>query len=198
VSREDETTAVTPRPLSEAERKLLVSVLESADFSGRDELLAQMNGVEVVGRCNCGCATVTLRVDSRPPADETARPIPNEAWVLDAEGESVGGVLVFTRGGDLCELELYSNSDEPIREIPSIERVRLSQVPLAPVPSPEADRQLLRLWQLWDGELTDQVYEETERLLPAVAAAGYVRITGDTWAYTTAGVERAEQLERDG
>lgn len=197
MSREDETDPVTPRPLSEAERKLLLSVLEYADFSGRDELLAQMSDVEVVGRCNCGCATVTLSVDSTPPSDDIARPIPNEAAVLDADGEAVGGVLVFVRDGRVCELEVYSNSNEPIREIP-LERVRLSQVPLAAVPSPEADSQLLRLWQLSDGELTDQVYEETERLLPTAAAAGYVRITGDTWAYTPAGVGRAEQLERDG
>ncbi len=71
-------------------------------------------------------------------------------------------------------------------------------MPLAPAMSPEADRQLLRLWQLWNGDPTDEVYEETERLLPTVAAAGYVRITGGTWAFTAAGVERAEELERDG
>jgi hypothetical protein len=198
VSREVETSPVTPRPLSEAERNLLVSVLGHADFSGRDELLAQMSRVEVVGRCDCGCATVTLRVDGTPPSDETPRPIPNDAEVLDGDGESVGGVLVFTRDGHLCELELYSNSDEPIREIPPLERVRASQVPRAPTPSAEADRQLLRLRQLWDGDLTDEVYEETERLLPTLAAAGHVRITGNTWAYTSAGVERAEQLEQGG
>jgi hypothetical protein len=180
------------------ERNLLVAVLGYADFTGRDELLAQVSRVEVVGRCDCGCATVTLRVDKTPPSDEPPRPIPNEAEVLGADGESVGGALVFMRDGQLCELELYSNSDEPVREIPSLDRVRCSQVPRAPIPSPDADRQLLRLWQLWDGDLTDEVYEETERLLPTVAAAGYVRITGNTWAYTSAGVERAEQLEQDG
>jgi hypothetical protein len=88
-----------------------------------------MNGVEVVGRCACGCATVTLRVDSAPAGDDVARPIPNEAEVIDAEGESVGGVLLFTRDDHLCELEVYSNSEDPIREIPSLERVRVSQFP---------------------------------------------------------------------
>jgi hypothetical protein len=175
-----------------------MSVLEHADFSGRDELLAQMSDVEVVGHCSCGCVTVTLRVESTPPGDDFAKPIPNEATVLGADGEAIGGVLVFVRSDCLCELEIYSNSHEPIREIPSPARVRLSQVPRVPVPSAEADRQLLRLWLLWDGGLTDQVYEETELLLPAVAAAGYLRITGGTWAYTTAGIERAKQLGADG
>ena len=106
VSRGDETSALTPRPLSEAEQRLLLAVLGHAGFSGRNELLAQINSVEVVGRCGCGCATVTLRVDSSPPSDDIARPIPNEAEVLDAESESVGGVLVFARDGRLCELEV--------------------------------------------------------------------------------------------
>jgi hypothetical protein len=125
-----------------------MSVLEHADCSGRDELLAQMDGVEVVGRCTCGCATVTFHVPSERQSDEIATPIPNEAEVLDADGEAVGGVLVFAREGQLSELEVYSNSDAPITEVPSVERIRLAQVPLAPIPSTEADRHLLRLWNL--------------------------------------------------
>jgi hypothetical protein len=45
--------------------------------------------------------------------------------VLDARGEDIGGVLVFTTDGYLSALEVYSY-DEPIARMPPVERLRRS------------------------------------------------------------------------
>ena len=154
----------------------------------------QVQGIWVVGACDCGCATVTLRVGDVDTNEEFADPIPNEAEVLGIDGESIGGVLVFERRGELCELELYSHSDEPIRTIPKLSEIRLLQVP-GPTPSPEADLKLMHLWELALEDPTDEVYAEIKRALPEVAAAGYARSLGNLWGFTDAGIKRAEALE---
>jgi hypothetical protein len=118
------------RPLSTDERSAIMALLEHADFDGRDALLAQVDDAHVVGGCGCGCAPVTLAVGSRIPADDTvAHPIPNEATVLDASGESVGGVLLFVRDGLLRELEVYDYAGTPIFPFPPLQRLRVESAP---------------------------------------------------------------------
>lgn len=71
-----------PRALLVEEREMLVAMLERGDFPGRDELLAQVETVEVVRYCACGCATVDLVVSGAEiPPGALARPIPNEALI---------------------------------------------------------------------------------------------------------------------
>jgi hypothetical protein len=117
-----------PRLLSAAERDALVAVLSYADFVGRAALLEQVDAVRVVGGCDCGCATVDLVIVDAPPSDAIACPIPNEATVLDAHGEAIGGVLVFTRDGHLRQLEVYGYGDEPISPFPPIDRLALTAI----------------------------------------------------------------------
>jgi hypothetical protein len=118
----------TPRPLSAAERAVLVSVLLHADFDGRDGLLAAVDGVLVVGGCGCGCGSVDLR-GADDAGDGAAYRVPNEAVVLDGEGNAIGGVLVFAANGYLRQLEIYAHGPEPIRFVPPIDRLRLEQIP---------------------------------------------------------------------
>ena len=107
------------------ERATLFALLNFADFDGRDALLEQANAVRVVGECPCGCATVGLVVDpGAPTAGKTYRPIPNEAEVLDADGENVGGVIVFAENGYLSGLEIFSYGD-PINPFPPLDELRL-------------------------------------------------------------------------
>lgn len=115
-----------PRPLSAAERNALVAVLSHADFAGRADLLEQVDAACVVGGCACGCATVDLAVAHAAPSDASAYPIPNEATILDAHNEPIGGVLVFVRDGYLSQLEVYGN--EPISPFPPVDRLRLAAV----------------------------------------------------------------------
>jgi hypothetical protein len=102
-----------------------LAVLNYADFDGRDALLAQVDAARVVGFCGCGCATVDLAVDSAAPASSSASPTPNEATVLGADGEPIGGLLVFVKDGYLAMLEVYAFSGDPISPFPSRERLKL-------------------------------------------------------------------------
>ncbi|MDQ3725034.1 MAG: hypothetical protein M3335_03930 [Actinomycetota bacterium] len=117
------------RRLKPEETAVIRVLLDHADFAGRDELLEQVPGARVVGRCGCGCATVELAVDRAPAEDAPPYPIPNQATVLDEDGNPIGGVLLFVKDGCLAELEVYSFEDEPIRVFPGTDRLRLEVEP---------------------------------------------------------------------
>lgn len=53
---------VPTRPLTEPEALTLEFLLQ-ARLPGVEELRRQIQAVQVVGQCDCGCATVDLRVD---------------------------------------------------------------------------------------------------------------------------------------
>jgi len=116
--------ATAPRPLRPEERAALSAVLNYADFDGRDALLAQVDSARVVGYCGCGCATVLLAVESAAPASSSGSPIPNEATIIGADGDPLGGLLVFLEDGYLATLEVYSY-DDPISPFPPMERLKL-------------------------------------------------------------------------
>jgi hypothetical protein len=64
------------------------------------------------------------------------------------------------------------------------------------------DEALCRAWQLFLEDLSDEVDEELKKLLPRLIEAGYVSEsghspTGSFWAFTEAGVKRAEELGCD-
>jgi hypothetical protein len=112
-----------PRALTDEESALIRRLLEHRDFPGRDELLGQLPAARVVGRCGCGCATVELAVAKSPAEEAHQEPIPTEGTVLDEDEGEIGGVLLFAKDGCLNELELYSYEDEPIRSLPSPNRL---------------------------------------------------------------------------
>jgi hypothetical protein len=118
-----------PRPLLSEERATLLALLNHADFDGRDALLEQVGSARVDWYCGCGCATVTLTVDpAAPSARRTYRPIPNEATVVDVNGEIIGGVIVFADDGYLSNLEIFWY-DEPISPFPPLDRLQLYSNP---------------------------------------------------------------------
>jgi hypothetical protein len=99
--------------------------LLSLDFPGASELRLQQAHARVVGRCQCGCATVDLAVDvsSAPPARGVPSPIPAEAEVVGEDEQPVGGVIVFLKDGYLSGLEIYSHG-APISEWPATDKLR--------------------------------------------------------------------------
>lgn len=117
--------AKSPRPLQPEERAALLALLNYADFDGRDALLAQVDVARVVGFCGCGCATVDIGIDSAPATTSVALPIPNEAVVVDDDGEAIGGVLLFVKDGHLNSLEVYDYGGGPISPFPPAERLKL-------------------------------------------------------------------------
>jgi hypothetical protein len=114
-----------PRPLLPEERAALLALLNYAHFAGRDELIEQVDHACVDRYCGCGCATVGLRVEpAAPSAGKTYRPIPNEANVLDVNGEAVGDVIVFADDGFLSNLEIVWYL-KPISPFPPPDRLQL-------------------------------------------------------------------------
>jgi hypothetical protein len=115
-----------PRPLLPEERATLLALLNYADFEGRHALVVQVESAHVDSYCGCGCATVGLTVDpAAPSARATYRPIPNDALVIDGDGEILGGVIVFADDGYLSLLEVYWY-EEPISPFPPLDRLQLS------------------------------------------------------------------------
>jgi hypothetical protein len=107
-----------PRPLTREERKLLEFLL-SSEFLSRDQLLAQVEAVKVVGACECGCGTIDLRVESQPKVISGTEHIAVEAY-----GDNVD-VLLFTRNGLLTSLELAFHDDHLPRTFPKPENLKL-------------------------------------------------------------------------
>lgn len=121
--------AELPRPLLPEERTTLLALLHYGDFKGRDALVEQADAARVDWYCGCGCATVNLTVDpAAPSARRTYRPVPNEATVVDADGEIIGGVIVFADDGYLSNLEIYWYY-EPISPFPPLDRLKLHRKP---------------------------------------------------------------------
>jgi hypothetical protein len=112
------------RSLNADEARVLDQLL-SLDFPGASELRLQQAHARVVGRCQCGCATVDLAVDisSAPPAQGVRSPIPAEAEVVGEGEQPPGGVIVFLKDGYLSGLEIYSYG-EPIRAWPAAGSLR--------------------------------------------------------------------------
>jgi hypothetical protein len=92
-----------PRPLTERERATL-DLLLSADLRERDELGEQACSVSVVGRCACGCPTITLCVEGEQKEG-------HDYLVAETNSKDEGAfsgyqILLFLRSGWLDSIEL--------------------------------------------------------------------------------------------
>ena len=99
------TISIEPRPLK-AEERALIEFLLSADFPERDELRSQLNSVEAVGMCECGCETFSVLVKGSVPSATCREPVP-----VEAHGDGIE-VLLFVRGGLLTSLEIVDYGDK--------------------------------------------------------------------------------------
>jgi len=111
---------VDPRPLTIRENEILAFLL-SAEFPDVEKLRRQAQTAQVIGRCECGCATIDLRVDdSMPTADEVGqsnavdaagRPAPDDGPPLE--------LILFVKSGRLSSIEIVCYGDSPVGEFPS-------------------------------------------------------------------------------
>jgi hypothetical protein len=115
-----------PRKLGPAERAVIEFLL-AADFAGRNELKEQLESVEVVWECDCGCGTVNFQVTGSVGRALTKEPIP-----VEANGHGLD-VLLFVRGGFLSSLEIVDHGDARPLPYPTVDSLRL-WVPPAPKP----------------------------------------------------------------
>jgi hypothetical protein len=112
-------------PLTEQVREILRQVLGKADFPGSDELFQQASSVNVVG----GPVTMLdLRVNAQGPASAfTDGPIPLSVMVMDSADVATGELLIWVSRGYLSSLEFSWWSDNPPKELPAFDRVRVAR-----------------------------------------------------------------------
>lgn len=111
--------SVPPRYISEAEAAVLVATLTRAPLGEVGKhLVDSVSRLRVIGRCDCGCDSVTFQRRSTTQ---------NGYRVADAVGNSPSGeeigVLVWAVDDELADLELYNYSEEQAR-LPQPESIR--------------------------------------------------------------------------
>jgi hypothetical protein len=122
VSGEAQPRGAGVRSLTDNERELIEAFLR-ADFPGVGELRAQARHASASPGCTCGCGTINLHIPDDSPRSSASNPAPVEGAVVDADGETIGGLLLFVAAGRLSGLEVYSLVDDPL-PMPLRERVR--------------------------------------------------------------------------
>ena len=110
-----------PRPISSAERALLLRVL-AEDFPGNKALVAQVDDAEVVRTWGYGGLSVDLRVTGDHVPAEPSGLVPVRA-LAEAAGEPVGELLVWVKDGMLDSLEYaWYGLDDPTA-LPGAEQI---------------------------------------------------------------------------
>jgi hypothetical protein len=114
--------------LSDDQRALLDFLL-TRDFPGRPELARQAQTVMTGGSsCSCGCPSFSLIADRTLPAADVSYA---DRMVSDADGAdpagNMVGVLLFTDGGYLDDVEVFSYEDSTFAGLPRPESLTLNE-----------------------------------------------------------------------
>jgi hypothetical protein len=109
-----------PRPLTADEHDLIEAML-GAVRSGVSRYIGQLESLEVVGGCGCGCPSIDITVVSDPG---DGKPTP----VILADAVSPGGVpvgvILWARGGRLSGLEVHPWEGAEVIRLPRTETLR--------------------------------------------------------------------------
>jgi hypothetical protein len=97
------------RPLTSDERALLDALLRH-EFVGVGALRVQARQVQASPGCTCGCGSIDLHVPHTTPRSSAGSPV-SMGEVVGADGQLVGGLLLFLEDGRLAGLEVYSYDD---------------------------------------------------------------------------------------
>lgn len=110
------------RPLSDREHAVLRAWL-SFDVESANELRSHLeSGPLVESSCECGCASLCF-VDDTEGADVVdAGVFPIDAGVLNSAGESIGGMILFTKDGCLHDIDVHAWAEA--FEFPNVDHVR--------------------------------------------------------------------------
>jgi hypothetical protein len=100
------TTIPENRPLNDGERALIDWLIANG-IPESQALKQQLTGLQVIGRCSCGCPTVDFASgDSHQPTTGPSR-ILADFFGVTPEGVEVG-VILHARQDRISELEVYS------------------------------------------------------------------------------------------
>lgn len=111
---------IAVRAISPEERAVMLRAVQVGAVEGESvPSLDHLDSLQVVGKCECGCASVNFR---------HLRPGQFPSVVADATGETPTGervtVLVFASEGQFTSLEIVSYSDDPAPlPVPSTVRI---------------------------------------------------------------------------
>ncbi|MBD0672747.1 hypothetical protein [Streptomyces sp. CBMA156] len=104
----------------------MLDALLHADDPDHQALRAQLPHLRIQERCGCGCGTASLELEpdttttvtatatATAPAGPAKAVIAAEAELTGQDGQCAGGVLLFTHGGRLSLLEVYSWTDDKV------------------------------------------------------------------------------------
>lgn len=115
-----------PRGISATERAVLQRLL-GGDSDDATRLRAQMPGLMVVGRCDCGCPTIDFDIAAASPG-ATSRLVGLEGEALTAPGEPPIEILMFETDGMLSRLESVSYGDHAISDWPPVGLIEVRAV----------------------------------------------------------------------
>lgn len=92
------------------------------EVRGADLLRSQLNATtEVYSSCDCGCPSIGF-VNQRP-SDGGVSVFDVDAEIVDLDGSSLGGMVLFTRDGWLHDVDVHSWVDDDL-PFPALDRVR--------------------------------------------------------------------------
>jgi ketosteroid isomerase-like protein len=114
----------TFREPTQWERGLFERLVEGS-FPGRDEIAEQLSTSLVRSVDQDGCLEFRLRSEIKAPVVQSV-PIEAEAG---AEGENVVHALLHVREGKITELEIYTNTGDPILPLPAPSEWRVILLP---------------------------------------------------------------------
>ena len=122
---------IDPRPASPAERALVARLLDVAiDPEAAEALRAQVDRLKVVARCECGCPSVVFGMPAGMSGER--RVMVADAYGTAPEGYAVG-LLLWTVGGYLEYLEMYTLGDWPPHSLPAPDTVTTEYPSTPPV-----------------------------------------------------------------
>lgn len=108
-----------PRALTSRERETLLCLLPEGGFDGVEQYRQQVEHATVIGRCPCGCPTITLEIDRSlaPRSTVGGTPLlPLEGWA--GEGDQLVELILFAPEGWLQSLELVYYTEKPPSDLP--------------------------------------------------------------------------------
>ncbi len=127
------------RPLTSAECTLLKWLLDNG-VSDAEIYERQLTDIHVCSTCSCGCPTIDLAM-----GDETEGTTASSQILADAEGFSPEGVpvnvILHARENKLSELEVFSLDGTKNFNLPTPDKLTITNEPKKPQQSNQPDRE---------------------------------------------------------
>jgi hypothetical protein len=106
-----------------SEEKALFRWLISHGTAEAAQYAAQVERVQVVSECSCGCPTIGLALDGRLVAQTGGSLIISDLVGTSPEGHKVN-VILHVRGEELSELEVYACDGSDVLSLPKPEDLK--------------------------------------------------------------------------